>query len=115
FFMENLFGDHSYARTSLGSETSLKAMTKEDLHAWFKTNERQLVPTIVIAGDTNGTGLVAPLADALTNADLHEREIASLPAPTVKPEMRETVESVPRQQTAVVYGFPGATRAGNDR
>ncbi len=114
-FKQTLFGEHSYARTSLGSETSLKAITKEDLESWFKTNERQLVPTIVIAGDTNGTGLVAPLADALTNADLHDREIASLPAPALKQETGETIETVSRQQTALVYGFPGAPRAGNDR
>ena len=55
------------------------------------------------------------LADALTNEDLHEREIASLPAPALKPETKETVETVSRQQTALVYGFPGVTRSGNDR
>jgi zinc protease len=114
-FMETLFGEHPYARTGLGDEASLKAITKEDLKAWFKTNQRQLVPTIIIAGDTNGTGLVAPLADALTNEDLHDREIASLPTPSLKQEKRETVETVPRQQTALVYGFPGTPRAGNDR
>jgi zinc protease len=114
-FMETLFGEHPYARTGLGDEALLKAITKDDLKAWFKTNERQLVPTIIIAGDTSGTGLVAPLADALTNEDLHDREIASLPAPSLKQEKRETVETVPRQQTALVYGFPGTNRAGNDR
>src|SRR5262245_10696816 len=114
-FMQTLFGEHAYARPSVGTEESLKAITKDDLQAWFKTNQRSLLPTIVIAGDTRGTGLVAPIADALTNEDLHEREIASLPAPSLKPETKETVETVTRQQTALVYGFPGATRSGNDR
>jgi zinc protease len=114
-FYQTLFGDHPYARPSTGTEATVKSLTKDDLQAWFKTNERQLVPTIVIAGDTNGTGLVAPLADALTNEDLHDREIASLPSPPLKPETKETVETVSRQQTAFVYGFPGATRSGNDR
>src|SRR5215813_4505335 len=114
-FMETLFGEHPYARTGLGDEASLKAITKEDLKAWFKTNERQLVPTIIIAGDTNGTGLVAPLSDALTNEDLHDREIASLPAPSLKAETKETVEAGSHQQTALVYGFPGSMRSGNDR
>ncbi len=114
-FMGMLFGEHSYARPSIGADASLQAVTKEDLQAWFKTNERQLIPTIVIAGDTHGTGLIAPLADVLTNEDLHEREIASLPAPALKAESRETIEIVSRQQTALVYGFPGVTRSGNDR
>ena len=46
---------------------------------------------------------------------MHERDISSLPAPESKKETKETVEDVPRQQTAMVYGFPGARRAGNDR
>jgi zinc protease len=114
-FMQTLFGDHAYARTSIGTDASVKSITKEDLQGWFKTNQRPLVPTIVISGDTQGTGLVAPLADMLTNEDLHEREIASLPSPNLKAETKETVEAVARQQTALVYGFPGVERSGNDR
>src|SRR5437764_5677077 len=76
-FMQTLFGDHPYARPAIGTESGLEVITKEDLQAWFKTNERHLVPTIVIVVDTNGTGLVAPLADVLTNEDLHDREIKS--------------------------------------
>src|SRR5262245_55671125 len=114
-FMRTLFSDHAYARTAIGSDTSVEAVTKEDLQAWFKTNQRQLVPTVIIAGDTSGTGLIAPLADTLTNEDLHERELASLPAPSLKPETKEAAEAVSRQQTALVYGFPGSMRSGNDR
>ena len=114
-FMQTLFDDHAYGRTSIGTEAVVKSITKEDLQGWFKTNQRSLVPTIVIAGDTQGTGLVAPLADVLTNEDLHEREIASLPSPNLKAETKETVEAATRQQTALVYGFPGTARSGNDR
>ena len=114
-FMQTLFGEHAYARPAIGTEATVQAITREDLQAWFKTNQRQLVPTIIIVGDTQGTGLIAPLADVLTNEDLHEREIASLPSPNLKAESKETVENVSRQQTALVYGFPGVTREGNDR
>ena len=114
-FMQTLFGDHSYARPGIGTEVAVSAITKEDVQGWFKTNQRPLNPAIFIVGDTQGTGLVAPLADMLTNEDLHDREMASLPVPNVKLESREKVESVTRQQTALVYGFLGSTRAGNDR
>jgi zinc protease len=114
-FMHSLFGDHAYARLAIGNQSAVESISKEEIQAWFKTNQRPLVPTIIIAGDTNGTGLIAPLADALTNEDLHERETASLPGPTIKNETNETAETFSRQQTALVYGFPGATRAGNDR
>src|SRR5262249_30846166 len=108
-FMQTLFGEHAYARPGIGTEASVSAVTKEDLQAWFKTNQRPLNPTIFIVGDTQGTGLIAPLADVLTNEDLHQREMASLPVPNVKFEIREKVESVTRQQTALVYGFLGTT------
>jgi zinc protease len=114
-FMRTLFGDHPYAWPAAGSEASVKAITKKDLEDWFKTNERQLLPTIVIAGDSNGTGLIAPIADKLTNVDLHERDIASLPRPALKLETQETVETATRQQTALVYGFPGPPQSSQDR
>src|SRR5262249_32920469 len=62
-FMQTLFGEHAYARPSAGTEPAVQEITKDDLQAWFKANQRPLVPTIIIAGDTNGTGLIAPLAD----------------------------------------------------
>src|SRR5262245_42571009 len=99
-FMQTLFGDHPYGRHAIGTQPSVEAGSEADLHAWFKTNQRELVPTIIIAGDTSGTGLIAPLADTLTNEDLHEREIASLPAPSLKAETKEAAEVESRQQTA---------------
>jgi zinc protease len=114
-FMRTLFSDHSYGRPAVGTDASLQPITHEDLDAWFKTNQRQLIPLIIINGDTNGTALVAPIADALTNEDLHARDITSLPSPTVSKETKETVEAVPRQQTALVYGFPGVRRSAPDR
>jgi len=114
-FMQTLFGEHAYARPAAGTEAAVQSITKEDLQTWFKTNQRPLVPTIVVVGDTQGTGLVAPLADMLTNEDLHEREIGSLPSPNLKAESKETVENTSRQQTALVYGYPGISHSGNDR
>ena len=114
-FMRTLFGDHSYGRTAIGAEASLQPITHDDLDAWFKTNQRPLVPLIIIDGDTNGTALVAPIADALTNEDLHARDITSLPSPPTSKETKETVEPAPRQQTALVYGFPGVRRSAPDR
>src|SRR2546422_7932160 len=113
--MQTLFGEHAYARPAIGSQGAVESITKDDLQAWFKANQRPLVPTIMIVGDTQGTGLIAPLADMLTNEDLHEREVGSLPSPNLKPETKEAVENTSRQQTALVYGYPGISRSGNDR
>jgi zinc protease len=114
-FMGALYGQHPYARPAEGTEDSVQSLTAEDLAAWFKQNQRQLLPLIIIVGDTQGTGLVAPVTDALTNLDLHERDIASLPFVEPKRESQEAVEEVPRQQTALVYGFPTVNLRNADR
>ena len=69
----------------------------------------------MIVGDTQGTGLVASIAEALTNEDLFERDISSLPIPDVDLEREENVESASRLQTALVYGFVGPTNSNPDR
>ncbi len=114
-FMQTVFGEHSYARPSVGTEASLQSLKRDDLEQWFKTNQRPLVPLIVIVGDTQGTGLVASIADRLTNEDLHQRDILSLPAPEPKPERKEAIEKVQRRQTALVYGFPSVNRSAPER
>jgi zinc protease len=114
-FMRTLFGDHAYGRPGIGTEDAVQKLTGVDLQNWFKQNQRSTLPTIVIAGDTQGTGLLGPIADALTSRDLQSRNVASLPSPEVKAERKESDEPADRQQTAIVYGFAGATRSSNDR
>ena len=101
-----LFEGNAYGQSRYGAESSLDSITRDDLIAWHRGNQRTLVPVIVIVGDIRGTGLVASIAETLTNEDLFERDIATLPAPQIDTEPAETVETLARRQTAVVYGFP---------
>jgi zinc protease len=114
-FMRNLFGDHPYGRTALGSEEVISKLGNTDLRDWFRNNARALVPSIVIVGDTEGTGLVAPLTDALTNEDLSPRDLAALPAARPAQQSGQNVVEVGRQQTAMVYGFSGPAYGSRDR
>jgi zinc protease len=114
-FMRTMFGETAYARPAVGSEASVQSITPDDLKAWFKQNQRPLVPLIVIVGDTHGTGLVAAIADALTNEDLHDRDLKTIALTEPKQETKEVVEDVNRQQTAMVYGFPTVNRGNPDR
>jgi zinc protease len=114
-FMQTLFGSASYARPAIGSEAGIGKVTGAELREWFRNNERQVLPTIVIVGNTRGTALIAPIADALTNEDLEPRDIVAMPRLQIPKETKETVESVSRQQTALVYGFPGVSRGSADR
>jgi zinc protease len=114
-FMQSLYGTSSYARPAVGTEEGIGKLTAVDVRAWFVSNERKVLPTIVIVGDTRGTGLVAPIADALTNEDLETRDLATLPRQQASSQPGAGVETVSRQQTALVYGFPGVIRSANER
>jgi zinc protease len=117
-FMQTLFGNHPYSRAAVGTSDTVGKLSTDDVRKWFESNERKVQPLIVIAGDTNGTSLVAPLSDRLTNEDLAERVLSKLPAANSGASAipnRETVESMSRQQTALVYGFPGATLTTSER
>jgi len=117
-FMQTLFGNHPYARAAVGTSDTVAKLSTDDVRKWFETNERKVLPLILIAGDTKGTSLVAPLSDRLTNEDLAEHVLSRVPAAnpgTSVTSTRETVESMSRQQTALVYGFPGATLTSSER
>ena len=114
-FMQTLFGEASYAFPAIGTEAGIGKLTGTELREWFRNNQRQVLPTVFIIGDTRGTALIAPLTDALTNEDLEPRDLAAMPRLQVPRATKETVEPVSRQQTALVYGFPGVGRGANDR
>jgi len=114
-FMQSLFGDQPYARNAIGTEAGIGKLTGVELREWFRNNQRQVLPTVVIVGDTRGTALIAPITDALTNEDLEPRDVARMPRLQTSRESRETLETVSRQQTALVYGFPGVPRNSDDR
>jgi len=114
-FMKSLFGDVPYGRAAVGTEEGIGKLTGTQLRDWFVKNERKVLPTIVIVGDTRGTALVAPIADALTNEDLEPRDLLSLPRVQPSSTSSQATETINRQQSALAYGFLGATRSLGDR
>jgi predicted Zn-dependent peptidase len=115
-FMRTLFGDHAYGRTALGTEAGIGRLTGTSLREWFRNNQRKILPAIIIVGDTRGTSLVAPIADALTNEDLESRDILTMPrATTTTGPAEPTVETANRHQTTLVYGFAGVNQSSSDR
>jgi zinc protease len=114
-FLQTLFGEHPYSRPGIGTADSVTNLTGDDLRHWFESNERKTKPLIVIAGDSNGTSLIAPLTERLTNVDLVERDISRLPLANPPRVKGDTVQSIARQQTAMVYGFSGPMLNNADR
>jgi zinc protease len=114
-FMQSVFGNSAYARPAVGTVGGVEKLTAVQVRAWFESNQRKILPTIVIVGDTRGTALVAPIAEALTNEDLETRSLSTLPRPQGAAASEPTAESVSRQQTALVYGFAGVNGSATER
>jgi zinc protease len=114
-FMQSVFGSSAYGRAAVGTVEGIEKLTATQVRAWFGSNERKVLPTIVIVGDTRGTALVAPIAEALTNEDLETRNLSALPRVQPVGQGEPTAESANRQQTALVYGFAGVTASATER
>ncbi|HTG73253.1 MAG TPA: pitrilysin family protein [Terriglobia bacterium] len=114
-FMQSLFGDHAYGRPAVGTEDGIAKLTGTEVRAWFQSNQRKLLPTIFIVGDTRGTALVAPIAEVVTNEDLEPRDLLTLPRAQSSRQTGQSVVALNRQQTALVYGFSGMNRSANER
>jgi zinc protease len=114
-FMQSVFGNAPYARPAVGTVEGVEKLSATQVRAWFLSNERKVLPTIVIVGDTRGTALVAPIADALTNEDLESRDLSKLPRAQLAGQSEPTVESAGKQQTALVYGFAGVNGTATER
>jgi zinc protease len=114
-FMSTLFDDHSYARPRTGSEESVMALTSNDLIEWHRDQQRTVVPLIVMAGDIRGTGLLASIAETLTNEDLSQRNIENLAFPDAPLNQEEDVHTSGRRQSALVYGTMVGPYTDEDR
>jgi zinc protease len=114
-FLGELFGEHPYAYSAVGTEAGIGKLTGNELREWFRNHQRKILPTVVIVGDTRGTALIAPLTDPLTNEDLEPRDLLAMPRLQPAIETGERTETIDRQLTTLVYGFPGVNRSSNDR
>jgi zinc protease len=100
-----LYGGHPYGLPPLGTAESLAQITRADLIEWHAQFVQKAIPVIVIAGDTEGSELVARLSAYVSTAGAEPIDLAmALP---VKPHDRpnETSESRERGQSATSAGF----------
>jgi zinc protease len=106
-----LYGVHPYGLPALGSPESIRNISREDLLEWHGQFVKNAVPVIVIAGDTEGSELVARLSGPFSSSTAEQVDLTmALP---VKPLERsaEIVEQRDRLQSATALGFltPGVS------
>jgi zinc protease len=103
------FRGHPYGVPSLGTETSLRAHTREDLERWHAAQLLDASSVVAIVGDGDPDELAAIAARHFRR--LRFAVSPPLAAPTWPDHLIETVEQREKAQTALVMSWPSPSRA----
>lgn len=113
-FSEALYGAHPYARDILGTTSSVGAITRDELLAFYRDRYPVSGLTLAIVGDVEIDEVVAHVRARFEAAPKR----AAAPPPSVKPSVAKPAEVyryLERSQAHLVVGFPGATLDAKDR
>jgi zinc protease len=108
---EVAFAGHPYGIGTLGTETSLSAITRDAVAAWHVRQVLRGPMVIGIVGDVDPDAVADEVAVAFGEVE------AGVPALVVPPVWiaGERAESREKAQTALALAFPGAARGDADR
>ena len=105
------FGGHPYARGTMGSEESVRAISTADVRAWLREREAPWVVAVVTDGDPD-----AIAAETLERfSQLRLTDAAALTSPVWPAETIRRVESRNKAQTAMAMAFTGPSHRDPDR
>ena len=107
------FGDHPYARPTLGSERSLREISAHDLRQRHARSVARGRVVVGIVGDVDTTQAAELAAGALERLRFED---ADQPAPPEWPgSVRVSTEERDKAQTALAIAYPGPSRSDDDR
>ena len=110
---EAAWGEHPYARSSLGAEAALGTLQPDDLRRWHREAVLNGDHVVVIVGDADPEMMAAMAAGAFGTLVPAPREPLSAPAWPLAAARRD--EQRDKAQTALALAFPGPTRAEPSR
>ena len=110
-----LYGNQPYARQLTGDEKALKAITRDDVAAFYNANFRPNNSTLIVVGDVDSKTLMPRLEKAF--ADWHAADVKTadlgVAAMMAKPGIY-LVNKSPAAQSSVVIGQVGVERSNPD-
>lgn len=107
------FAGHPYGVSSLGTEASLRAQTRDDLAAWHQRHFLEASTVIVIVGPGDPDELAAIAARHFTRVAF--REATPLPEPRWPTNVVQVVEQRDKAQTALALTWPSPARTDRAR
>lgn len=114
-FAQLFWGEHPYGHWIMGTEKSVKALTRHDLVRYHAARWRPNVSELVVVGDVTEPELRAKLETALagwTGAAAAVPPVKPAPAPTLRTVLVKKRGAAP--QSFVMMGMPGFPRASPD-
>jgi zinc protease len=102
------FAGHSYGVPSLGTETSLRAHSAEDLRRWHAEQMMTGATVIAVVGDGDPHTLAELVGQQFS--ELRFREASAVPPPQWPMRLLESVERREKAQTAMVLTWPAPSR-----
>ena len=100
-----LYGNHPYGLPPLGTAESLLRITRTELKEWHTQFVQKAIPVIVIAGDTEGSELVARLSTYVSTVGAEPIDVKMALPVKSHDRPNEKTESRDRRQSATSVGF----------
>ena len=111
---EAFFGEHPLGREVLGDESTITAMTRDQIVRWYR---RKYVPAnlvVAVAGNVDHDRVVELVGESLADLDRTGDGASKRLVPATPARARSIVRPRPTEQAHVVYGGAGLAR-GDDR
>lgn len=109
-FSETLFGAHPLGREVLGSEQSIGAMRREQVHRYFKRHYVSANLVVVAVGNVAHADVVREAAAAFADLAPIGRPTVHRRPPTMTAAPAAALRARPTEQSHVVLGGPGIPR-----
>lgn len=106
--MQSAFAGHPYGVSSLGTESSLRAHSRDDLEHWHRSQFLSAPSVVAVVGDGDPDELAAIVGRHFR--DLRFDGPRPLPAPTWPAHTIEAMERREKAQTALVMSWPSPAR-----
>lgn len=103
------FAGHPYGVPALGTESSLRGHTRDDLEQWHGSQLFEAPSVLAVVGDADPDELAAIAARHFN--ELRFEGPRALPAPSWPERLVEAVEHREKAQTALVMSWPSPSRA----
>ncbi|MCI0417895.1 MAG: insulinase family protein [Acidobacteria bacterium] len=104
-FKQALYGDHPYGLPPLGTPESMSRISRSELRDWHTQFVQKAIPVVLIAGDTEGSELVARLSGYMSTSGAEPIDLTMALPVRLHDRPNEKTENRERGQSATSLGF----------